>query len=206
MAPPRLHRGQLMRQYATASVPVQQRGEWWKAIHEVEVSSIPIPDEPPVVYINPKAWEELSARRMKYRAVDLTERTAQTKPLELALTQPVVLDFKATSLDEVVDFLREYTGKNIRFDESLANRDQLMKTPVTMTLDGISFKSALVLLLAPLNLRADTQDGMLVVKSINAAHLCQPLHLPTSRKTGSSVSRGVRSPGSPRPPASTRCA
>ena len=102
--PAAMQRAQLFRRFAlTNDVELRKREGWWKMLQEVEVSSIPVPDDPPIVYINPKAWEELSARRMKYRAVDLTERTEQTKKIERALTQPVVLDFKETPLTDVVD-------------------------------------------------------------------------------------------------------
>lgn len=48
----------------------EYRAKWAKDLYEKEKSAVPIPDEPPIKYVEPRAWEELSARRLKYRATD----------------------------------------------------------------------------------------------------------------------------------------
>ncbi|HEV3415319.1 MAG TPA: hypothetical protein VG056_00830, partial [Pirellulales bacterium] len=41
------------------------------SLHLVDVSSIPFPDEPPIVYPSPEVWRKLTKDREKYKSVDL---------------------------------------------------------------------------------------------------------------------------------------
>ena len=40
-------------------------------LEQVELSHIPFPDEPPVLYPAPEIWKQLTERRRKYASVDL---------------------------------------------------------------------------------------------------------------------------------------
>ena len=38
---------------------------------QVELSMVPFPEEPPIVYPDPEFWEKITREREKYKAVDL---------------------------------------------------------------------------------------------------------------------------------------
>ena len=42
-----------------------------RTMFQVELSLVPFPDEPPIVYMPADQWEDLTIRRQKYKAVDL---------------------------------------------------------------------------------------------------------------------------------------
>src|SRR5690606_3136157 len=44
------------------------------AWYQIELSHIPFPDVPPIVYPDVEVWEELTARRQKFASVDLSTR------------------------------------------------------------------------------------------------------------------------------------
>ena len=53
-----------------------QQKQYLAAMHLVDVSAIPFPDEPPIVYPPAEQWSELTKARVKYRGVDM-ERAGQ---------------------------------------------------------------------------------------------------------------------------------
>ena len=50
-----------------------------RTLFSVELSFVPFPDEPPVVYMPADQWEDLTIRRQKYKAVDLGKQGEQSK-------------------------------------------------------------------------------------------------------------------------------
>ena len=47
--------------------------QYMATMHLVDVSSIPFPDEPPIVYPSAERWRQLTKDREKYKSVDLKE-------------------------------------------------------------------------------------------------------------------------------------
>jgi hypothetical protein len=163
--PAALRRAEMMK-HATLvyDLEAQKSEAWWKTLYNTELSSIPIPDEPPITYINPRAWEELSARRLKYRVTDLQDRTEETKKIERALRQPTFMDFSETPLSQAIQFLGTQHNINIYLDETaLANAMVDRDQAVTLQLTGISLRSGLRLLLDPLNLTYNIENEVLKI-------------------------------------------
>jgi tetratricopeptide (TPR) repeat protein len=139
---------------------------WWDTLYWTDRSSIPIPDEPPIGYISPRAWEELSARRMKYRQIDLTPITPTEQKIRSALTRPVTFDFQETPLREAANFIGSYFNLNVYIDERALQEAMVdLDTPVTLSLDGVQLKSALKLLLDPLELGYMVENEVLMITS-----------------------------------------
>ena len=97
-------------QYLQQVVRAARWRNWWDALYTVELASIPFPDDPPIVYPDPEVWEELTIRRKKYAAVDLSARGGSEERIEAALRGPLTsagLEFLNTPLEEVIEFLRD---------------------------------------------------------------------------------------------------
>ena len=70
------------------------RGERWTnffdTLYQVEKSSVPFPDDPPIVYPRRRFWEELSNRRKdRYGSMDLKATGEAEQRIEKALRSPL---------------------------------------------------------------------------------------------------------------------
>lgn len=135
------------------------------ALHQVEISLVPFPDEPPIVYPSAERWEEITRKRAKYRTIDLAgkEGSSEQRIFE-ALGKTTQFDFVDTPLKDVADFFKELHGIPVvlatkKLEEAAINLD----TPVTKTLKGISLRSGLRLLLGDLGLTYVVRDEVLQI-------------------------------------------
>jgi hypothetical protein len=117
-------------------------------LHLVDVSSIPFPDEPPIVYPSADRWRQLTKDRERYRSVDLKNPGSAEAKILKALDEPTEMDFVATPLKDVVEALKIRHGIEIQLDtKALTEASITPDTEVTRQLKGISLKSALRLML-----------------------------------------------------------
>ncbi|QDU62898.1 Type II secretion system protein D precursor [Planctomycetes bacterium Pan216] len=161
-----LWRARLARHYLLINEVEEKKQEgFWEAIYEVEKASIPRSDAEPLDFPDAKFWEDLTTLRAKYRdAVDLTEKSEATRRIEQALKQPIDIDFQDTTLRDAVEFLQDSTGVNIVLDQNgldILGLDP--DVPVTLSLQGVSLKSALRLILKPMELTFLIQDEVLLI-------------------------------------------
>jgi hypothetical protein len=143
----------------------KQRG-FWDSLAAVEDSSIPIPDNHEIVFPDAARWEALTARRAKYKRVDLRQPSEAELKIERALSKPITVDFKETPLREVVDLMKEFAGSNVvldlnGLDEAGVDADE----PITLSLDEVPLKSVLKLLLNPLELDYIIRNDVLMITS-----------------------------------------
>jgi hypothetical protein len=123
-----------------------------ETLGSVEVSMMPFPDDQPVVYPDAPVWQELTDRRKRYVRTDLKTVGAAEKKIRKALDEPTSFEFFENSLQDVVDYLKEYHDIEIQLDtKTLADAGQGSDTQVTRKLSGISLRSALRLLLGGLD-------------------------------------------------------
>jgi tetratricopeptide (TPR) repeat protein len=126
----------------------QTNKEFLATAHLVDVSSIPFPDEPPIVYPSPEVWRKLTKDREKYKSVDLKEPGSAEAKILHELDQPTEMDFVETPLKDVVEALKIRHNIEIQLDaKALTDAGVNADTPITRTLKGISLKSALRLML-----------------------------------------------------------
>jgi hypothetical protein len=142
----------------------QQKG-FVDTMWQVEQSHVPTPDVPAIVYPDGQIWRELSARRLdKYR--DAAYRGPAEKKLDEALKSPTAIEFVQTPLGDVIDYLRDLHRIEIQLDKrELDSMGLGPDTLVTISLKGISLRSALRLLLDDLGLKFVVHDEMLLVTS-----------------------------------------
>ena len=187
--------GRLDREYYLQNVARLAR---WKGysdtLYQVDVSAIPFPDEPPIVYPDAKVWEDLTVRRKKSSAVDLKKKGSADEKIEEALNSPLLgtgLQFNDVPLEQVVASLRDQYGIEVQIDTPALDDISLdPQEPVTADYRGISLRSALRLMLSQLQLTYVIRDEVLmittpeeaetelVVKVYPVADLVLPIELP----------------------------
>ncbi|MGE3999337.1 MAG: hypothetical protein AB7I48_03910, partial [Planctomycetaceae bacterium] len=67
-------------------------------LHQVELSHVPFPDEPPVNYPEPAVWRRLTERRAKWRSVDLHQESPNEERIYNELDINTQLEFVDTPL------------------------------------------------------------------------------------------------------------
>jgi hypothetical protein len=91
-----------------------------------------------------------------------------------ALNKPTHVEWHERPLPDCIQYLGEYHGITVRLDEDALNAAQIsLDLPATLTLQGISLRSVLRLLLEPLALDYVVDEGEIVVttRAIAGEHL-----------------------------------
>ncbi len=108
------------------------------------------------------AQEQKAAAQGERRAV--SDEAAQKQEILRKLeTTKVTLDFTGTSLQDVMDFLREMTGLNFVIDPRVTDNLTAEQLAVTIRLTDVSLKSALRIILKMRELTLIYRHGVLVV-------------------------------------------
>src|SRR4029077_6400022 len=63
-----------------------------RTLFTVEKALVPFPDEPPIVYVPPSQWEDLTRRREKYKAVDLGKQGGAEQRIFTELGKTTTVD------------------------------------------------------------------------------------------------------------------
>lgn len=154
----------------TETVELQRQEGWWRTLASVETSSIPFADDKTTAYPDAKEWEELTIRRQKYQAIDLAPVSPAEEEIRSALSKSITLDFDDTPLQDVVEFVRDFSGVNVVLDaRALTDAGIEPDAPISLHLRNVSLKSALNLLLGPLELTYLIKNEVLMVTSQRAA-------------------------------------
>lgn len=159
---------ELAGRYARAEeVELVKQDQWWRALFSVERSAIPMPDNQIITFPPAKEWEELSILRSKYKeAVDLAPVTPREADIRRALSRPITFEFEDTPLRDVMAFIKEYANINVILDPNgLAGVGVEPDQPVTLTLENVSLRSALNLMLDPLELTFSVTNDVLLITS-----------------------------------------
>ncbi|MFM9960019.1 MAG: VWA domain-containing protein [Planctomycetaceae bacterium] len=135
-----------------------------KTLEQVELSHVPFPDEPPVLFPAPEVWKALSERRKKYASVDLHKSSKAEDNIAAQLDKQTEIAFTDTPLTDVVQFLSDYHGIPIIIDnEALVEEGIQPDSPVTRTLTGVKLRSALKIILQPLLLSYVIEDEVMKI-------------------------------------------
>lgn len=141
-----------------------------ETLYQVELSHIPFPDEPPIIYPAPEVWKALTERRRKWASVDLTRPNAVEERIYNSLSKPTEVTFQGTALEDAVRYLKEFHEINIILDRAtLIDEGIALDTPVSLDLAGVTFRSVLKLLLEPLQLTYVIEDEVMKITTITKA-------------------------------------
>lgn len=113
----------------------------------------------------PKDW----AARVKNRTTG-TPLSAKEKSILDALATPVMVNFKNSRFDDVIEYLSTLTGQPILVDPSaLKEAEVTYETPVTLNAKGVTVRTALRKVLAELGLSYVIKDEIIQVTTITRA-------------------------------------
>jgi tetratricopeptide (TPR) repeat protein len=144
---------------------VERQRKMLDTLFEAERSHVPFPDEPPVVYPPAEVWQEITHRRKaRYSAVSLAREGTAERRINEELRRPTEMQFLDTPLSDAISVIKDRHQIEIQLDQK-ALRDAGIATdqPVTLDVKGISLRSALKLLLRPLDLTYVIQDEVLMI-------------------------------------------
>ena len=129
-----------------------QRG-WMDSLLLSDITAIPYPDEPPIIYPAPDRWEEISELREKYKSVDLGGTSETEAKIYKALEEDVSLDFGGgASLREFEVTLQDTLGIPVKLDDRVLAGDLGLDVnepgAIQGAYSGVSARSALRRLLS----------------------------------------------------------
>lgn len=138
--------------------------EFLEVLHQVELSHIPFPDEPPLRYPPAAVWKALSERRRQWVHVDLKRTSSNEKRIQKALTETTEVSFTDNPLEEALNYLEDLHHIEIWVDrQALQDEGVATDQQVSLVMTGISLRSALRLLLEPLGLTYLIEDEVLKI-------------------------------------------
>ena len=141
-----------------------------ETLEQVERSHVPFPDEPPVRWPRPEVWKALSERRKQYASVDLHKSSAAEKRIVQALDQETSINFADSQLDEAITFLSQRHEIPILLDPAVEAAGVPPDSKIMLPpLAGIPLRSALNIVLKPLNLTYVIQDNVMYITTIEDA-------------------------------------
>ena len=138
--------------------------QFLETLHQVELSHVPFPDEPPIRFPPAEVWKSLSERRRKWATVDLKKDSPNEQRIQRALLEPTEVAFNDNPLEEALNYLKDLHGIEIWIDKEALSADGIATdTQVNLNLSGISLRSALRLLLEPLLLTYVIEDEVMKI-------------------------------------------
>jgi len=162
----------LQRHYDTSVRDRKDKEEGFlEAMHDVDKTMIINTNAARDGISYPKTFRELSDRRRQMAMSDNRPKSSNELSIEKKLNEPIKLNFKDMSLDEAVTYIQNYTGLNVMLDPRALNDEGLSRdSKVTLQFpNGIKLKSALKLMLRPLNLTYKADDDVLLITSQQAS-------------------------------------
>ena len=118
-----------------------------EALYQVELSHVPFPDEPPILWPAPEVWKALTERRKKWASVDLKTYNPTEERIRAALEEPTEVEFIDLPLQDCLNFLKDFHNIEIVVMKADLEAEGVeTDTPINLTLSGISLRSALKLM------------------------------------------------------------
>jgi hypothetical protein len=135
-----------------------------EVLYQVELSHVPFPDEPPVLWPPAEVWKALTERRRKWASVDLHKNSLAEQRIQTALADTTEIAFVDTPLSEVMSFLSDLHNITIILDETaLMEEGVATDQPISRELAGISLRSALKIILEPHGLTYIIEDEVMKI-------------------------------------------
>ena len=162
----------------TVRVYEQKWAGYIDANYQIERSSVPFADDPPVVYPPKDVWELLTERRKKWDRVDLATSNETETRIREELDKKTEVQYLDTQLGDVVTDLELRHRINIELDnEALAADGKGSETPITKSLKDVTLRSALRLILDGQGLTYLIKNEVMLITTKAAAS--QPENLET---------------------------
>jgi type II secretory pathway component GspD/PulD (secretin) len=147
-----------------ADLKVRKEDNFLEQLYEVEDAAASQMYGSP--YKFPKDWSEITNRRKGKYGPDNKERTEPEKQIEQSLGRQVSLHFNNEPLIKVIEEIQKIADVNVVLDNAGLEEERVTSgTSVTIGVDGITLRSALNLILEPLNLGYMVHNEVLLITS-----------------------------------------
>ncbi len=132
-------------------------------------AAVAFDDREPYRYGDITKWDQISKMRRKMLG-DMRKLSPQEMEIQKALSKQVEVKFDGQTLSQVMDTLSKMTGVNINLNQNALHSEGITSdTPVTLNLtQPVSLKSALTLILEPMQLGYVVRNEVLDVVSKNS--------------------------------------
>lgn len=142
-----------------------------ETLYQVELSHVPFPDEPPVRYPPAEVWQALTLRRKQWESTDLKQNNPNEQRIYEALEKKVDIEFIDTELQQAIQFLADryqipIIPDTARMEEFGVGLDQ----QINLVISGISFRSALKLMLEQHDLTYIIEDEVMKITTSEYAN------------------------------------
>ncbi len=138
--------------------------QFLEALYQVELAHIPFPDEPPIRFPNAEVWKALTERRRKWATVDLRKDSPNEQRIQQALKDTTEVQFTDQPLKDALEYLEDLHKIEIWIDQpALADAGISTDQQVNLVMSGITLRSALRLLLEPLQLTYVIEDEVMKI-------------------------------------------
>ena len=135
-----------------------------ETLHQVELSHIPFPDEPPIRFPSAEVWRALSERRRQIAVVDLKKTSPNERRIQKALLETTEVSFTDNPLEEALNYLEDLHHIEIWLDKAALSDEGINSDQqITLVMSGISLRSALRLMLEPLGLTYLIEDEVMKI-------------------------------------------
>lgn len=92
--------------------------------------------------------------------------------MQRALKRPITFDFDQLPLGDVINFISDYTGVEVVFDDESAIQGKVdVRTPICLHVVSMPLESALPKLLGPLDLSYEAEGGILRIVGSVEVHV-----------------------------------
>ncbi len=159
--------GQIDKAYRLRSL---RADKFLAVLHQVELSHVPFPDEPPVLYPPAPVWRRLTERRRKWRSVDLHQDSPNEERIFFALEEDTQFEFVDTPLSDAIDYISQQHNITILIDDvALTDVGVPTDEPINLVISNIRLRSALKLMLEPLELTWVVADEVMKITTTEIA-------------------------------------
>jgi hypothetical protein len=144
------------------------------SLYLCELGLVPFVDEPPIRYPPADVWQALSARRLeRYGTIDLSGGNETERRIFRALRERGEVAFNNTPLSTVMQTFSDQYGIPIVIDANGLDEETITpEEPVSLSVPEISLRSALKLILEPMNLTYVIQDEVMrITNKKNSANV-----------------------------------
>jgi general secretion pathway protein D len=150
-------------------VKARKQDGYLGAMGALEDSHVPWDDRESIKFMDVTKWEQMSKMRRKMLG-DMRKMSPLEMEIQRALSKQVEVKFDGQTLSQVMDTLSKMTGVNINLNQNALHSEGITSdTPVSLNLtQPVSLKSALTLILEPMQLGYVVRNEVLDVVSKNS--------------------------------------
>lgn len=135
----------------------------------IERSSIPTSDDPPISYPEADFWRDITARREKYKSVDLRETGSAEALINKRLDEEISFNLNQNKLEDIVEQIRTEKRIEVQLDRMALEEAAFdTATPIDKVILNTKLRSALRLVLNDLGLSYVIENDVLLITTKTA--------------------------------------